>query len=90
MHRLSLSAAAAAIVISSAAFFAPTEKADAMVIYPWCAHYAGGRSGDGGTNCGFVSHAQCMAAISGMMGFCDANPWWQGPVPWAAARPQVR
>ena len=33
----------------------------------WCAHY----SGQGGTNCGFHSFAQCQAAISGNGGFCS-------------------
>ena len=31
--------------------------------------------------------AQCMATISGMGGFCDGNPWWQGPVPQVARAP---
>ena len=38
---------------------------------PWCAHY-GGRGG-GGTNCGFYSFQQCMAAVSGTGGFCTRN-----------------
>jgi hypothetical protein len=38
---------------------------------PWCAQY-GGRGG-GGTNCGFYSFQQCMAAISGNGGFCTRN-----------------
>ena len=38
---------------------------------PWCAQY-GGRGG-GGTNCGFYSFAQCMAAVSGVGGFCTRN-----------------
>jgi len=33
----------------------------------WCAHYGG----QGGTNCGFHSFAQCQAAISGNGGFCS-------------------
>jgi hypothetical protein len=35
----------------------------------WCATY-GGR---GGTNCGFYSYQQCMAAISGNGGSCSQN-----------------
>jgi hypothetical protein len=31
--------------------------------YPWCAIYSG-RGAGGGTNCGFVSYAQCMATAS--------------------------
>ena len=38
---------------------------------PWCANY-GGRGG-GGTNCGFYSFQQCMAAVSGTGGFCSRN-----------------
>ena len=38
---------------------------------PWCANY-GGRGG-GGTNCGFYSFAQCMAALSGNGGMCTRN-----------------
>jgi hypothetical protein len=33
----------------------------------WCANY----SGNGGTNCGFYSFQQCMAAVSGAGGFCS-------------------
>ena len=89
MRKLSLSAATAAIVVSSFLSFAPTQKAEAAVIYPWCAYYGGGRMGGGATNCGFLTRAQCMATISGMGGFCDGNAWWQGPVPLVAAAPQV-
>jgi hypothetical protein len=38
---------------------------------PWCAEYGGG---SGGTNCGFYSFEQCMAARSGNGGFCSRNP----------------
>jgi hypothetical protein len=89
MRKLSLSAAAAAIVVSSFMSFVPTQQAEAAVIYPWCAHYGGSRSGGGGTNCGFLTRGQCIATIQGMGGFCDGNPWWQGPVPLAASAPQV-
>ena len=51
----------------------------ATVIYPWCAHY-GGRIGGGAPNCGFVTQAQCMAAVSGTQGTCEMNPWYE-PVP---------
>jgi hypothetical protein len=44
--------------------------------YRWCADY-GGRGG-GGRNCGFVTHAQCLAAISGVGGFCSPNPFFTG------------
>jgi hypothetical protein len=47
--------------------------------YAWCAIYSGGREG-GGTNCGFVTWAQCMATISGIGGTCIDNPAYPGPV----------
>jgi Protein of unknown function (DUF3551) len=37
--------------------------------YPWCADYAG----FGSQNCGFTTIQQCMAALSGNGGFCNAN-----------------
>jgi hypothetical protein len=47
---------------------------------PWCAQYGGGRGA--GTNCGFYTWDQCMAAISGNGGFCRRNafedPYWTG------------
>ena len=89
MRKLSFSAAAAAIVVSSFVSFTPSQKAEAAVIYPWCAHYGGGRMGGGATNCGFLTWGQCWATVSGTGGFCDGNPWWQGPVPQAAGAPQV-
>ena len=38
--------------------------------YSWCAYYGGGM---GGTNCGFASYQQCVAALSGNGGFCARN-----------------
>jgi hypothetical protein len=46
--------------------------------YRWCAEY-GGMDGDGGRNCGFVTLDQCRAAISGVGGFCEPNPFYTGP-----------
>ncbi len=90
MSKLSLTAAAAAIVISFFASFVPTRPAEATIIYPWCGYYGGRGNSGGGANCGFVTRDQCMAAISGTQGFCNINPWWEGPVPQAGAVPQVR
>jgi hypothetical protein len=39
----------------------------------WCAQYGGG---NGGTNCGFYSFQQCMAAVSGNGGFCRQNGFY--------------
>jgi hypothetical protein len=44
--------------------------------YAWCAEY-GGRTG--GSNCYFVTLAQCQAAVSGVGGFCRPSPWYTGP-----------
>jgi hypothetical protein len=32
-------------------------------------------SGDGATNCGFTSWAQCMETARGNGGYCSRNPW---------------
>jgi len=44
--------------------------------YPWCAIYDGG---DAAYNCGFVSREQCMATVSGIGGFCNANTQYVPP-----------
>jgi Protein of unknown function (DUF3551) len=44
--------------------------------YPWCAML---NMGDQAMNCGFVSHAQCMATVSGIGGFCTPNNTFQPP-----------
>ena len=49
------------------------------ITYPWCAQY-GGRGG-GGRNCGFWTYEQCMAAIWGNGGYCEANAMYRGPQP---------
>ena len=57
---------ALAFIAASAALGTPAQAQN----YPWCALYSGGGAG-GGTNCGFVSFAQCMAtAMQGLGGFC--------------------
>jgi hypothetical protein len=58
------------IALALAAVIADTSPGEART-FPWCAHYGRGL---GGTNCGFVSHQQCMAAVSGNGGFCNRNP----------------
>jgi hypothetical protein len=44
--------------------------------YPWCAHYT---KGGGELNCGFSTWDQCMADVSGIGGFCQANNTYAGP-----------
>jgi hypothetical protein len=43
--------------------------------YPWCADYAG----FGSQNCGFTTFQQCLAALSGNGGFCNANTQYVSP-----------
>ena len=40
----------------------------------WCSEEMSG-SGDGATNCGYSSWAQCMQSARGSGGFCSRNPW---------------
>lgn len=57
-----------------AAIAGSSTKSDAQN-YPWCAYY--GR--DAGTNCGFTTHAQCVATIIGLGGFCARNTQYVPP-----------
>jgi hypothetical protein len=45
--------------------------------YRWCAQY--GARGGGGTNCGFITLAQCEETVSGIGGFCVPNQFYTGP-----------
>ena len=38
----------------------------------WCANYGTGHSG---TDCSFISFAQCQVTLSGHSGFCQQNPF---------------
>ncbi len=61
-----------AILIAAAvagAALLPTTDAKAQYA-AFCAEYSRG----GGTNCGFYTYAQCLATISGIGGWCYANP----------------
>ena len=66
-------ATAAAMAFALAPMMTPAAHADP---YPWCAIYTG-RDG-GATNCGFVTLRQCRATVSGIGGFCDRNPRYNG------------
>lgn len=68
----------AAAAVMAAALLMPAGPARAEEPYPWCAIYSGGQDG-GGTNCGFVTIAQCRATISGIGGSCIENPAYPGP-----------
>jgi hypothetical protein len=65
---------ALALVAASAALGTPARAQN----YPWCALYNGGGAG-GGTNCGFVSYAQCMATARGLGSFCTMNTQYVPP-----------
>ena len=71
-----LAAVAAALVMMAM----PAGKAEAA---EFCAYGGGGRGG-GYENCGYYTWQQCLAAISGVGGFCVRNPHdpalWGGPV----------
>jgi hypothetical protein len=43
--------------------------------YPWCAAYGT----PGGTNCGFATLQQCMAALGGNGGACEVNTQYTPP-----------
>jgi hypothetical protein len=68
------------------AIFTPTVgRADP---YKWCAEYD--MRGGGGSNCGFVTYAQCLATISGIGGVCRPNPFYSGPDEQRTARKRNR
>jgi hypothetical protein len=54
--------------------------AAAAIVYPWCAYYAGADSGNA-PSCGSSTYEQCMATVSGQMGYCARNPFYVAPVP---------
>ena len=64
-----LKVAAATLLLAATA----GERADAAPAfsYPWCAHYM---MQNGARNCGFTTFAQCMQTVTGIGGFCAANP----------------
>ncbi len=64
--------ASAPVILASAAASTGAQAQN----YPWCAYYG---NGDRGTNCGFVSFAQCLADVSGIGGFCQPNNLYQPP-----------
>jgi uncharacterized protein DUF3551 len=72
MRKLILSACCLATLGAASLFGASAGQAQE---YPWCAQY-GGRGG--GTNCGFVSFRQCMAAVHGNGGYCTQNLFFRG------------
>jgi hypothetical protein len=67
---------------------ASTRPSTAMVIYPWCVNYGGGKE-SGAQNCGFTSR-QCELTRAGNGGFCVQNPWYQPYPPPQTYAPPIR
>jgi len=80
--KLLLSALAVIAAIAAIATLATPAQAQN---YLWCARYNGGGAG-GGTNCGFVSFAQCMATARGLGAFCAMNTQYVPSPPRAQRR----
>lgn len=57
-----------AVVVGAAAMSLPAYAQN----YPWCAVV-----GHGSRNCGFETHAQCMATARGLGGLCERNTMYQ-------------
>jgi hypothetical protein len=74
-------------VLAAALLISPT-PAQAGTEYPWCAVYS--ESTVGATNCGFVTLAQCRAAISGAGGGCYQNPAYTAASPQPKRHPNRR
>jgi Protein of unknown function (DUF3551) len=76
----------AAIVVTLAASARPSA---AVILYPWCVNYGGGRDG-GWQNCGFTSRQQCELTRRGNGGSCIQNPFYQPYPPPQTYAPPIR
>jgi hypothetical protein len=67
------------IVVALIGLLGGARTGEARAWFPWCARYVAGISSD----CGYVSHDQCMRTVSGVSGFCTQNamPPPPGPPP---------
>ena len=74
VSKLIFGAAIAAIVVFAAVVC--FEKPAAAQNYRWCAYYDLGEGG--ATNCGFSTHQQCLATVSGVGGSCEPDLQSQG------------
>jgi hypothetical protein len=74
----------AGIVFTLAASIRPSA---AVIIYPWCANYAGKW---GASSCGSVSLKQCLATLAGNGGTCGPNPYYQPYPPPPTYAPPIR
>jgi len=85
MRHLSFAFTFAAILTLDSAV--SSDNSQAAILYPWCAHYL---SPHGVQNCGFVTWEQCLAAIGGNGGTCEANPFYTSPSASTARRRPAR
>ena len=69
------------LALSLLGLTATVEPAAAEITYPWCAQYGGGGGSGNGRSCGFWTYQQCMTALSGNGGYCEANAMYRGPQP---------
>jgi Protein of unknown function (DUF3551) len=72
------------VAISVLTVLASVQPSSAEITYPWCAQYGGHI---GGRNCGFWTYQQCRATVSGIGGYCEANPMY---VPFDAPARRLR
>ena len=67
---------------------ASTRPSAAVIIYPWCANYAG--RGYGASSCGSTSLKQCLATLAGNGGTCGPNPYYEPYPPPPTYAPPIR
>jgi tetratricopeptide (TPR) repeat protein len=65
-HAMRIASGCCGIVVTALLAMAP----GAAVAAEYCATYR-----NGGSSCGFRSHGQCLAAISGVGGYCNVSPY---------------
>jgi uncharacterized protein DUF3551 len=85
MHVLKVACFITVMVLTLAAV---TRPGAAVVIYPWCAHYAGRSAGV--SSCGSVSLQQCLATLWGNGGTCNPNPFYEPDPPPPSYSPPIR
>jgi hypothetical protein len=61
------------VVFTALAAVTIPAAAQSPTSYPWCM-----KGARGGTSCYFNSYQDCMAAVSGLGGWCMRNPYYRG------------
>jgi Protein of unknown function (DUF3551) len=72
---------ALALVGAALALASSTDGAEAVINYPWCAHYM---MPNAPHNCGFSTYEQCRMTVAGIGGTCQSNPFYVTSPPGAA------